>query len=750
VSNSGLYASALLFTAARKDFMQCLLSVRQALGELAESFGWSSPVKQEAELVRFSGLFDEDWYRTQTELLGLEFEGDPATHYVRTGWRSILSPSPYFDAQFVTKQLEGSMRKLCPLVVYLQHWRTKKINPSVLFDTDFYCAQLTEELSPETNPLTHYLQEGWKLNLTPSPLFDAKFYTTMYGGMSDSNSSWCHFMKHGRYEMRQPNAFFVPEYYRSQFIEQLGNVTDSALLLTHYLTSPYPLAVRPHPEFDPNFYAELATETTGENAPAHPLKHFLTTGRGIGLVPNEKLRDRLFAEFKSVPAESTLERNRLLDFAQSDFLLDTDISAWKRLQALSDSNKPVVIFAGHEASLTGAPMVLLSLVQNFAQEGYECLVLLLRGGPLVAKYEESAWVEVLDTAAAPLRRAEWILKALTIHLEKDRIIGAITNTAEAAHLQKIIRRQDVKVISLLHEFADSSQKEYIQAIYDSCDALVFSSEFLLEQANHKCNLDGVKAVVRPQGLLSPPTAIKEMSLDTARMIVRQEIGAAESSFIVFACGSLDLRKGIDLFAQIVPLVVSGESRDREVHFVWIGGGSKANHTPYYYAAWDLKQQGLLARTHFLEPRELLDPWFLGSDVFLLCSRQDPFPCVAQSAMSAAIPVVAFDGAGGIPELISAGGGTIVPYCNTAAAAEAINRYYTNEELRCQHGRVGQQLMSDHFSFIDYYSYVKELLLEPAEESLESITNEHTVSKGEQLSVPINSAPSLALLGQQAL
>src|SRR5207237_517213 len=136
----------------------------------------------------------------------------------------------------------------------------------------------------------------------------------------------------------------------------------------------------------------------------------------------------------------------------------------------------------------------------------------------------------------------------------------------------------------------------------------------------------------------------------ARKQFRDELGLPESAFMVIACGTYLLRKGMDWFVDVARKTLSQHADNKDIHFIWIGHGEDHSFSLYYYCNWDLLQYRVQDNVHFIGERVDLNPYFQGADLFLLTSRQDPFPCVVQNAMAAGLAVIAFDGAGGAPEL----------------------------------------------------------------------------------------------------
>jgi len=84
--------------------------------------------------------------------------------------------------------------------------------------------------------------------------------------------------------------------------------------------------------------------------------------------------------------------------------------------------------------------------------------------------------------------------------------------------------------------------------------------------------------------------------------------------------------------------------------VWCGGVQSDSE----YLRWikhDLRARGLDERVRFIGVMEEMGPLYRAAQVFVLPSREDPFPLVALEAVHAGLPVLAFIGGGGAPELL---------------------------------------------------------------------------------------------------
>jgi glycosyltransferase involved in cell wall biosynthesis len=93
----------------------------------------------------------------------------------------------------------------------------------------------------------------------------------------------------------------------------------------------------------------------------------------------------------------------------------------------------------------------------------------------------------------------------------------------------------------------------------------------------------------------------------------------------------------------------------------------------------------------------ITPYFAAADIFALTSREDPFPLVSMEAMSFGLPVVAFEGAGGAPELIGDQAGVVVPHLDLAAMAEAVTKLANDPQRREALGEGAMRSVATDFS-----------------------------------------------------
>jgi len=102
------------------------------------------------------------------------------------------------------------------------------------------------------------------------------------------------------------------------------------------------------------------------------------------------------------------------------------------------------------------------------------------------------------------------------------------------------------------------------------------------------------------------------------------------------------------------------------------------------ARCDLKSTVTLISSH-------PDPYryFGGSDIFVLPSREDPYPLVCLEAAVCGMPIICFDRGGGMPEFVEHDCGAVVPYLDIPAMAEQVILFATDEQKRVAAGEAAQ-------------------------------------------------------------
>jgi glycosyltransferase involved in cell wall biosynthesis len=161
-------------------------------------------------------------------------------------------------------------------------------------------------------------------------------------------------------------------------------------------------------------------------------------------------------------------------------------------------------------------------------------------------------------------------------------------------------------------------------------------------------------------------------------------GLPDQAFVVGGCGTLEWRKGPDLFLQTARLVQRAVPPEIPVHFLWVGGPTSG--VEFEQLLHDATRLGVGEIVHFVGAQSAPGRYFSRFGVFFLTSREDPFPLACLEAAAAGVPILCFAEAGGMPEFVGSDAGVVVPYLDAQAAAHEILALARSPERRMRLGR----------------------------------------------------------------
>jgi hypothetical protein len=222
---------------------------------------------------------------------------------------------------------------------------------------------------------------------------------------------------------------------------------------------------------------------------------------------------------------------------------------------------------------------------------------------------------------------------------------------------------------------------------------VFAARFVRDALNEELGLtshDTADTHIMPQGSYTTiePDARKGRAF-------RLELGIPKTDRMVLGIGYADLRKGFDTFLQLWRLL----NQNEKVHFCWLGNMDPGLNR---WLADEIRAARETGTFHMPGQVSDITPALSASNAFALTSREDPFPTVALEALAAGLPVVAFKGSGGIPELLEeTEAGVAVPYGDVTAMAAILMEMLRHPATSAAEKR--RTIIKDRFSFPAYVS-----------------------------------------------
>lgn len=350
-----------------------------------------------------------------------------------------------------------------------------------------------------------------------------------------------------------------------------------------------------------------------------------------------------------------------------------------------------ILFVSHEASRTGAPIILLNICKWIhLNTTIDFDVLFLKPGDLYSDFEKISKsylynkkpTNKLDRLQRRLFRGRLQKRILNKIFKNKHDIIYVNTIAAIRVLDQLSSRSDSKVILHLHELSTimcqmgkglAENIQYVDLIIAASESV--KNDFLNEYPMVSDRLE----------VIYEPIVLNELEeeLNYEKVDLKAQLHLPKDAFIVGGCGTRGWRKGVDIFLQTASLL-----KQQNYFFVWLGG--KNEGLEYLRLSTDIKKMGLVNNIFFMSSAPHPISYFKNFDVFFLSSREDPFPLVCLENAACGNPIICFDGGGGMPEFVANDAGTRVPYLDINEAANVIEKYGKDSAMRNRHGQKAQE------------------------------------------------------------
>ncbi len=376
-----------------------------------------------------------------------------------------------------------------------------------------------------------------------------------------------------------------------------------------------------------------------------------------------------------------------------------------------DPQKPTVLMISHEASRTGAPILAWNICQHL-NTTHNTVVLLLGGGELVTNFEFDAYATyVIPTARYDKAMAKLVVTELC---KRHHFEFAILNSIESGIFCKPLTIAEIPSLLLIHEFAAYTMpRERFLEAYMWASVSVFSNNLIKSNAIDSFPQNLIEETyVLPQGKCKLPPNIESInktgnshtdSLTTIKQIKKS------GRKLVIGIGTICLRKGIDLFVEVATRMAFMTDRN-SIHFVWVGAQPPHNNEYSAFLNDQIERAKMKDCISIIPESSNLDEIYESASLLLLTSRLDPLPNVAIDAICCGLPIVCFDRASGIADILNQcnlGEPCVAEYINTADMAlkatkiiSTTNQNHLKDALKA--------IGSDKFSMPHYYNRLFEL------------------------------------------
>lgn len=363
-----------------------------------------------------------------------------------------------------------------------------------------------------------------------------------------------------------------------------------------------------------------------------------------------------------------------------------------------------ILFVSHEASRSGAPKVLLYFLNWLASHtDFEIFILLKKDGELLSEFEALGKVFLWPTEGINryfllkgLARLGIPLEILAIKHLNRRLRGyhfnlIYVNSISCSDIVVKLKEGGLRAPVLCH-------------VHELKTVISLVSQHLEEAKRHIKRYVAVSEATRYNLIENEKIAAEEIELvyeflpvdDAQRTrcpasLMKRNLGLPENSFVIGGAGLAHWRKGHDLLIGVARIIEALKPKNN-YYYLWVGHISDLERQ---ITEEDLRKSGLSDKINFVGSSSYPYDYLQVYDIFVLPSREDPFPLVCLEAIALGKPIVCFEGAGGIPELTAQGCGVAVPYLDTLAMAHKIIELSEHPDWLAQLGKHAKIISQDY-------------------------------------------------------
>lgn len=377
-------------------------------------------------------------------------------------------------------------------------------------------------------------------------------------------------------------------------------------------------------------------------------------------------------------------------------------------------SKKNILFISHDGNRAGAQIFLFNIMRFFKREKYGVVLLILNNwGSLREEFETNFDTFYLDSEnpGSKIKKIKELLgtkKNLLQEIKRKYKIDLIyANTiASVEILEEVKTIFNKPIISHIHELSFSIEqfgskgcleklKSYSTKIIACSEAV--KANLVLKSIDFELKTIVVHSFVENENIL-------DIHHKENVMEVKKEFGIEGNYFLIGACGNADWRKAPDVFLSIVKEVVS---KTEHVKFIWVGVNK--NDILFFQLSYDAKKLGIEKFITWLPATPKAVSILNSLDVFLVCSREDPFPLVMLEAALCEKPIVGFKNTGGAEEFIEEDCGFTSSYLDIKSISQNIITLQKDPILAKRMGKSAQNKVLKNYSFENSIIKIEEII-----------------------------------------
>ncbi len=331
-------------------------------------------------------------------------------------------------------------------------------------------------------------------------------------------------------------------------------------------------------------------------------------------------------------------------------------------------HKPVdILFVNHEETRTGAPKLILDIARNLSDDYNVSMVSKKMGSmheEFVRVFKDIIYPEKLYIGGSK----EEVARSVILKVNPKIVY---VNTIAGYEYAKEAMKFNIPVVFHIHEldsvFNSFLTKKEINQFSKQASIFIAASNKVRDYLVNDIGCLDSRVIVINDSIYAPEVISK--SREKEKKEIYSEIGYKKNQLLVVSVGSVIKRKGPDLLFDSCKILE--KKYPGKFKFIWIGVLPSDDDSLDFYQ----KKDNFL----FLGEKENPYPYINAGDVFVLPSREDPFPLVVLEALALKKPVISFKSSGGVSEILDKRG-ILVENMNSQDLAKALEDLAVNRSL----------------------------------------------------------------------
>ena len=373
-----------------------------------------------------------------------------------------------------------------------------------------------------------------------------------------------------------------------------------------------------------------------------------------------------------------------------------------------------ILFISHDANRAGAQILLLRFLRLLKENpNFKFSILLKEGGIIEDEFKQIAptyyWKQpnsefkrsFLNKLYKKIRGEDHYNHEIIEILRQQKFDLIVANTITNGDILPIFSSWDIPIKTYVHELEMGIQQYTTPALFQnvihSSDSFIACAASVKENLILNHSIDTTQVKVLPSIL--PETALTYQCNELINQQLRAKYNIPSDALLIGGMGTVDIRKGVDIFLQVASKLKS----DKSIFFLWVGG--QADETDFKNFQIDktrLELQNIIFQTSVENPLDYMSIF----DVFFVSSREDPYPLVVLEAAMLSKPIICFDKAGGAKDFVENDCGVIIEYLNVEEAVEQIIQLKENPLSLKQMGMAGRKkVLERHNKTIAFQTFV---------------------------------------------